>query len=438
VLIAGAFAPLCVLGTDDAAGGYAKVRPSLVKVWAFDGAGRPVESGSGIVIASDARQSYVLTAEHVVAHAARITVDVDRRVHDLVARIVARGTRDLAVLVIDRGGMPTATLAPRSRAVVEGNVVAVAGFVKHDELIGVIGQEPRLLYPGTISDRPDDGKYLELENVPVEEGLSGGAVFDPQSGDVVGVVIARTVDGRGGFADSVPLVVLDFLVAHTVAYATPAPAQRERITAHHVPPAVATPAPMRIAVATTAPAPPPIVAVSLPAPHYDPPVSRVGPASWQIDDAPARTFAYVRRACAIAVSVRVTALALAIADRALVPAEHHPLGITIRRRTGASYACSAFPATVAFEGDYEPTTSSFDGRHLTVRYAFEGARAAGDDDGSGVTFPDDGLFPSDVSLDVDLTAQPAVATLQFFDADWNGSEEITLVRADAATVAGPR
>ena len=145
----------------------------------------------------------------------------------------------------------TSRASPRERApVVEGNLVAVAGYVKNDELIGVVGQEPRILFPGTVASRPDNGLYLELENVHIEEGLSGGAVFDPGTGDVLGIVTSRTSDRRGGFADSAALVVLPFLEASNVAVSLTRPVTH------------AAPKPRAVAVAT----PPPPLRLPLPSP----------------------------------------------------------------------------------------------------------------------------------------------------------------------------
>ncbi len=217
LLIALVLAAQGARASDDASAGYVAVRPSLVKVWAFDRSGRPTESGSGIVVDSNAQRSLVLTASHVVAGAASIRVDINRDQHDITAHVERTGPRDLTLLTIDRGGLHAARFAPRSHPVVEGNLVAVAGYVKNDELIGVVGQEPRVLFPGTVSSRPENGIYLELENLHIEEGLSGGPVFDPATGEILGIVTSRTSDQRGGFADSGALVVVPFLQANNVA-----------------------------------------------------------------------------------------------------------------------------------------------------------------------------------------------------------------------------
>lgn len=412
-LLALALAPQRAPGADDAAAGYAKIRPALVKVWAFDAGGRPIDSGSGVVIASDGGRSYVLTAAHVVAKAAAVRIDVNRDRHDIPAHVLATNARDLALLRLERS-LPSATLAPRSRAIVEGNVVAVAGYVKHDELIGVVGQEPRLLYPGTISSRPDDGAYLELENVHVEEGLSGGPVFDPHSGEVLGIVTTRTTDQRGGFAVSVPLVALAFVQSNGVA--KPAP-----------------PAPKPLAVVVAAPVPKP-----LPMSVAAPPKAALpgGPSYWEATDVAPQQFAFSRDGCAVVVTVKVTALAVALSSDGLLPSlRHHPqLEVSMARSVAPSFACAGIPSTPAFAAAYEPNASSFDGHHLTVRYAFEGVDTSSH--GNDVAFPDQSLFPSDVSLDADVVGGRVLATIQFLADDWNGMVQVTLQRADVASTAG--
>ena len=390
---------------DDAARGYANLRPSLVKVWAFDRSGRPIESGSGIVIVSNAARSLVLTAQHVIAGAASIDVDVDRERHDLIARVQRRGPRDLAILSIDRGNLTPATFAPRSRVVVEGIVIAVAGYVKHDELIGVVGQEPRLLYPGTISSRPDGGAYLELENVHVEEGLSGGAVFDPDSGDVLGVVTSRTSDQRGGFADSAALVIVPFLASNAIAF-------RERsrgpvaVVARAAPTARPTRAP---AAAKPAPTPTPTPALTQ---------ARV----WAVQDARPHRLAYDHNGCSVVLSLAIEQLAFSVPATLDAPASPTPAHLLLRvgRRVAPVAACADIAESNPSDAVYEPAASSYDGRHVTIRFRYVPGR--------DVSAADDALFPSDVSLDADLNAAPVTAHMQLIDADWDGDFDVTASR----------
>jgi hypothetical protein len=451
-LACSALVPQRACGEDDASHGYETVRASLVKVWAFDSGGRPVESGSGIVVASSDKHSYILTAQHVIAKAAVVRIDIDRRVHDVPARVAALGPRDLALLAVDRGGLVPVTFAPHERAIVEGNVVAVAGYVKHDELIGIVGQEPRLLYPGTISSRPDDGMYLELENVHIEEGLSGGPVFDPQTGAVLGIVTSRTTDARGGFADSVPLIVLAFLNAQHVAFATahaPAIAHIAAPVAAAQHPATPVPVARRAAepkpqVALAAPPSPAEAHRLMPVAPAPPPRTAPGaiaqaprPASnvyWSVVGSPVASFTYQQQSCTIAESVQILSLALAVSAHGLSGAAARPnLTLAVRRRTPLFYGCAAFRDNEAVAGDYEAVASAFDGHHLTVRYAFAGPH--GTDANAPAQSAADALFPSDVSLDVEFGNAPIVATLQLFDANWNGALDVDLSRADAGAIS---
>lgn len=399
-------------GADDAAAGYANVRPSLVKVWAFDAHGRPFESGSGIVIVSNASRSLVLTAAHVVAGASAITVDIDRDRHDIPAHLQERGPRDLALLAVDRGGLVPATFAPRSRAVVEGNLIAVAGFVKHDELIGIVGQEPRLLYPGTISSRPDDGAYLELENVHIEEGLSGGPVFDPDTGDVLGIVTSRTSDQRGGFADSGALVVVPFLASNAIALR-----ERSGRTVVLIAPAP-TPTPRPHPAATIAPRPaakpvvtaPPVVVLAAPKATPDPPAAHV----WDARDASPHRIDYTDNGCAIALSLSIADLTFGAST------DDARLTLRVARRVASTAACADLADSDPSNGTYRAAAASFDGRHVTVRFQF----VAGDNPNAADTT----IFPADVSLDANLDAAPVIAHVQLMDADWDDALDVTASR----------
>jgi S1-C subfamily serine protease len=405
---------------NDAAAGYESIRPSLVKVWAFDRNGRPSESGTGVVVDSDDRRSLVLTATHVVNGASSIRIDVSRDVHDLAARVERAGPRDLTLLRVDRANLRVARFAPRTRAVVEGNLVAVAGYVKNDELIGVVGQEPRILFPGTVASRPDNGQYLELENLHIEEGLSGGAVFDPATGEVLGIVTSRTTDRRGGFADSGALVVLPFLNANRVAIAAPKPA------------------PARAVLAAAPPRVVPHVTLSSSKGRSDQATvdnasstARVAaPRDARADmgladaprPAPAPTVTLQAQLAVASIPLPPSAI---VSWQALVTPHRRGslLAISLAQRGGQSSACDAVTDTQPTNAAYEPTAMSYDGHHVTIRFVYAGNR----DNVDG--------FPLDASLDATLDVDAPLATVQFYDRDWSGSIVLPLARTSLAAVS---
>lgn len=272
--ICAALAPAAALGEDDASAGYAKIKPALVKIWSMDAAGKYIDSGSGFIVSSDARGSLVMTAEHVVAGAAKISVDLGPAAHDLRARVVARDhSWDTALLRLDRGSLRSVTFAS-SRSLVEGKTVAAAGYFKQDDQIGFTGQEPRLLYPGTISALARAGKVLALGNMTLEHGMSGAPVFDPEDGTVIAMVESSTADGRGGYALADPMVV-SFLAEHAVSVAlaegAPRPAAAAPRPAATPPKPIATPPPHPVSVVrTAAPLQVAVAPVPVPAPRAAP------------------------------------------------------------------------------------------------------------------------------------------------------------------------
>ena len=445
--------------SNDAAFGYETIRPALVKVWSFDRSGKPLQSGTGVVVESNSHRSLVLTASHVISGGASIRIDVSRDLHDVAARVERTGPRDLTLLSVDRGGWHVARFAARTHPVVEGNLVAVAGYVKNDELIGVVGQEPRILFPGTVASRPDNGLYLELENVHIEEGLSGGAVFDPATGDVLGIITSRTSDRRGGFADSGSLVVLPFLEAGNVAVSLRPPV----VHAPAKPIALAVLTPVVVALAPT-PAPRPTAPPATPSPlptvrarvvvlERDPlqplfpaPVARPVAAatlqatvmltvptrevtgaiiSWQAGQATPTRFVYTRAGCRVAVTIDVRNLQFIVAHEALVQSHRRGalLGISLGQRAAATNACADVADAEPADAAYEPTAMSFNGHHVTMRFEYAGDPSLSD------------RFPSDVSLDADVDGSAASATLQFFDRDWTGSLALPLARTALASVS---
>jgi S1-C subfamily serine protease len=211
VFIAFCVASVPSRAADDVATAYQNIQASLVKIWAFDSLGNPIQSGTGFIVSSDAASSYVLTAAHVVLDATKISVDVNRHVSDVPAKIIARRDNpDVALLRIERGGLTPVVFASAGHEIKIGAQLAVAGYFKSDEQIGLTGQAPRLRYPATLSSLADDGRFLEL-GLNIEEGLSGAPVFELSQGAVVGMVLTRAIDAQAAYAISAQPVLLSFL-----------------------------------------------------------------------------------------------------------------------------------------------------------------------------------------------------------------------------------
>jgi S1-C subfamily serine protease len=142
----------------------------------------PKSSGSGAIVSA---QGHVLTAAHVVADAATLSV------------VTAQGTwpatvlridesNDVAILKISGGPYVPLPIAP-SRRVRLGQMVATIGFPN----IGIQGFSPKVTR-GEISSLngiADDPRGWQI-SVPVQPGNSGGPLLD-EDGNLIGVVVSK-------------------------------------------------------------------------------------------------------------------------------------------------------------------------------------------------------------------------------------------------------
>ena len=170
--------------------------------------------GSGIVVASDATGSDILSVEHVVhgAHDLRVTLD-ERRV--VPARVVAVDAKnDLALVRIDVPGRIVARLG-RARDIEPGTAVGIAGYpipdAFSDEHLGI----KTSVYAGRVSSQRSDSLELDL---PVIPGESGGPVFDASTGVVIALGESRFDDEKAiGFG--IPIEVAEhFLASKRIAF----------------------------------------------------------------------------------------------------------------------------------------------------------------------------------------------------------------------------
>ena len=170
--------------------------------------------GSGIVVASDATGSDVLSVEHVVHGAFHLRVTLDER-RVVPARVIAVDTKnDLALVRIDVPGRIVARLG-RSRDVEPGTAVGIAGYpipdAFSDEHLGV----KTSVYAGRVSSQRSDSLELDL---PVIPGESGGPVFDASTGIVIALGESRFDDEKAiGFG--IPIEVAEqFLASRQIAF----------------------------------------------------------------------------------------------------------------------------------------------------------------------------------------------------------------------------
>ncbi|WP_425954225.1 S1C family serine protease [Xylanimonas sp. McL0601] len=168
-----------------------------------------VSTGSGFAI----DQHTLITNRHVVADAASLQVSTyDGR--DLeVATASTAGLADLAVVHTD-DSLPSAPLLSDADPVA-GEQVSVVGYPEGGALTVTEG---KVIGPTSDPLNENLGQVL-LTDAPVEPGSSGSAALD-ESGHVVGVVYAKTNDGRSLL---VPVSTLRTLLADTSAFTTVKP-----------------------------------------------------------------------------------------------------------------------------------------------------------------------------------------------------------------------
>ncbi|MCG0277377.1 MAG: trypsin-like peptidase domain-containing protein [Thermanaeromonas sp.] len=182
-----------------------QVGPAVVGVTALTGSNllnrESVRQGSGIIF--DGANGYIVTNNHVIAGASRITVSLDRD-QVLPAEVVGRDVRsDLAVLRVRAGNLPTARLGDSSSLQVGETVVAIGNPLGREfarsVTVGVISALNREITVGGQDGRQITLRVLQTD-APINPGNSGGALVNMR-GEVIGinsVKIATTgVEGMG-------------------------------------------------------------------------------------------------------------------------------------------------------------------------------------------------------------------------------------------------
>jgi putative serine protease PepD len=182
------------------AGIAAKVSPSVVSIQVDAGANSG--TGSGFIIKPD---GYILTNNHVVAAGAdggTITVNFSDS-SSLPARIVGRDSSyDLAVIKVDKTGLPAVTLG-NSDGVVVGDLAIAIGSPLGLEGTVTAGIVSALNRPVTAGEQGQGGtgdtSFINAiqTDAAVNPGNSGGPLVNA-AGEVVGVNSAIATLGNGG------------------------------------------------------------------------------------------------------------------------------------------------------------------------------------------------------------------------------------------------
>ncbi|HEU4867061.1 MAG TPA: trypsin-like peptidase domain-containing protein [Actinomycetota bacterium] len=181
----------------------AKVIPSVVQVDTTQRSrfGTRRGTGSGVIYSAD---GLIITNKHVVegGTAFQVTMSNGDRVP---ATLVGLGESDIAVLKVNKSGLPAATLGTDGSIHVGDVAVAVGSPYGLDGTVtaGVISALDREI---DVS-RDESLSGLLQTDAPINPGNSGGALVN-SAGEVIGINTA-TVDGAGslGFAISIDAVL---------------------------------------------------------------------------------------------------------------------------------------------------------------------------------------------------------------------------------------
>jgi serine protease Do len=219
---------------------FAALKPSLAIVLAG------ASAGTAFCVSSDASGSYFLTNAHVVKSATNVILFLQfPRFRKVTGVVVARGIEespDLAIIRVNDAKVPSVRLWTGTPS--EGEPIANAGYPSAQYTFAQIsGQLTPSVHLGTISAIANRGGLIEFDAQTLP-GNSGGPLFDPRTGDVVGVVtwkLKETTDAN--VAIGVGRTVIPFLTQNRIVY-TPVK-----------PPTVATSAAAPISQPSDAPAP---------------------------------------------------------------------------------------------------------------------------------------------------------------------------------------
>jgi serine protease Do len=172
-------------------------------------------SGTGFIVSKD---GYILTNNHVVADADKVTVTLlDKRT--FIAKVIGRDpTTDVAVIKVDGNNLPVAALGNDEAARVGQWVVAIGNPLGLDFTVtaGIISAKGRPL-PGLLPGSYAITDYIQTD-AAINPGNSGGPLVNIR-GEVIGInsAIASSTGYYAGYGFAIPVTlakqVMDDLIA---------------------------------------------------------------------------------------------------------------------------------------------------------------------------------------------------------------------------------
>jgi len=173
-------------------------------------------SGSGFVVSKD---GYILTNNHVVADADKVTVKLlDNRT--FTAKVIGRDpTTDVAVIKVDAGDLPTVALGDDAGARVGQWVVAIGNPLGLDFTVtaGIVSARGRSL--GTLlNTRYAIQDYIQTD-AAINPGNSGGPLVNIR-GEVIGInsAIASNTGFYAGYGFAIPITLAKQVMDDIVQY----------------------------------------------------------------------------------------------------------------------------------------------------------------------------------------------------------------------------
>lgn len=170
-------------------------------------------AGSGVIIRSDKTTSYIITNDHVVVGAERVTIKLDDD-REFIGQVTRDPRTDLAVVKIDVGNLPTAKLADSDAIKVGQWAIAIGSpFQLANSL--TVGVVSAVMREAVVPDAMGGRLYPDLiqTDASINPGNSGGPLVDI-NGDIIGInsMIESPTGANAGVGFAVPSNTVKFVV----------------------------------------------------------------------------------------------------------------------------------------------------------------------------------------------------------------------------------